>query len=420
MTSSLRGEQRPLRIIQVTPTYAPCKGGAERMIQAVSERLAARGHQVTIFTINGATQREIMSVAGGTLPEYETINGVRVRRFGPEGRITRAFRTWSDLPGGWRSASLVFGEGVGTIRRRPAPLGMVPALLRADADVVTSVNWVWAPAYAGHLASRVRKFALLGVPILHIARPWADSKLFRPMLAECDAVLALTEAEAAFIRERGGKDPIVTGVGVAPEDFQANSGGDMRARLGLGEGPVVGFIGRQDRYKGVVTLIEAMRRVWIDAPAARLLLAGQVAHRSRDVTEALETLAPDQRARVLLLDDFTDEDATGIAAACDIVALPSVEEAFGIVYLEAWMCGKPVIGARIPSTECVIADGVDGMLAEPLDPADLARCLLVLLADPERRARMGRAGKAKTLARWTWDLVTDRWEAALRGVVRTS
>lgn len=416
MTSSARGEESPLRIIQVTPTYAPCVGGAERMIQAVSERLVARGHEVTIFTINGATQREVLSLAGGGLPEHETINGVRIRRFGPEGWITRAFRSWSNLRGGWRSASLVFRGGVGAMRRRPGPLGMVPALLRAEADVVTSVNWVWAPAYAGHLAGRVRKFALLGVPILHIARPWAHSQLFRPMLAQCDAVLAMTEAEAAFIAARGGRNPIVTGVGVAPGDFPAGTGAVMRARLGLGEAPVVGFIGRQDRHKGVVALIDAMRQVWVEAPEARLLLAGQAAHRSRDVTGALEALAPDQRARVLLLDDFPDEDATGIAAACDIVALPSVEEAFGIVYLEAWMCGKPVIGARIPSTECVIADGVDGMLAEPLDPGDLARCLLVLLADPELRDRMGRAGKAKTLGRWTWDAVTDRWEEALRSV----
>ncbi len=416
MTASARGEQRPLRIIQVTPTYAPCVGGAERMIQAVSERLAARGHEVTIFTINGATQREVVSLAGGGLPEHETINGVRIRRFGPEGWIARAFRTWSDLRGGWRSSRLVFGGGVGTLRRRPGPLGIVPALLRADADVVASVNWVWAPAYAGHLAGRVRKFALLGVPILHIARPWADSALFRPMLAQCDAVLAMTEAEAAFITARGGRNLIVTGVGVAPEAFAGSRGGEVRARLGLRENPVVGFIGRQDRHKGVVTLIDAMRQVWLERPEAWLLLAGQAAHRSRDVTAALEALGPNQRARVLLLDDFPDEDVAGIAAACDIVALPSVEEAFGIVYLEAWMCGKPVIGARIPSTECVIADGVDGMLAEPLDPADLTRCLLVLLADPELRDRMGRAGRAKTLDRWTWDAVTDRWEEALRGV----
>lgn len=415
MTSEPAGS-RPLSIIQVTPTYAPCKGGAERMLRAVSERLVARGHQVTVFTINGATQPEVLSAAGGRLPEFETINGVEVRRFGPEGWLGRAFKTFTDLPGGWRSAGFVFGEGVRAVRRRPGPLGIVPALLRADADVVTSVNWVWAPAYATHLAHKVRNFALLGVPLLHIARPSAETELFRPMLVQCDSILALTEAEAAFIAERGGKNPVVTGVGVAPEEFADADGRGVRARLGLGEAPVVGFIGRQDRFKGVVTLIEAMQRVWAGRPEARLLLAGQLAHRSSEVTEALAALSPGQRASVALLDDFSDDAFPAIIAACDILALPSVEEAFGIVYLEAWICGKPVIGARIPSTECVIADGVDGLLAEPLDTPDLARCLTTLLADPALRDRMGQAGRAKTLSRWTWDAVTDRWEGALRGV----
>ena len=414
MTDSARGTARPLRIIHVTPTYAPCVGGAEQMLQEVSERLVARGHQVTVFTINGASQREVMDPRGGELPALETMNGVRVRRFAPEGWGTRAFRAFSNLPGGWRSAAAFFGYGVGMLRRRPAPLGMVPALLGADVDTVTTVNWVWAPAYAGHLARRLRTFHLLGVPILHTVRPWAQSPVFPPMLAGCDGVLVLTRAEEEFVIARGARNVSVVGVGIAPGDFARLDGRAVRIRLGIGESPVVGFIGRQDRLKGVITLIDAMQRVWVTTPDARLLLAGQAAHRSSEVNERLASLAPEERGRVVLMDDFRDAEIASVASACDIITLPSVEEGFGIVYLEGWMCGKPVIGARIASTQCVIDDGVDGLLAEPLDGPDLARCILTLLADPELRARMGAAGRAKTLANYTWDAVTDRWEAALQ------
>ncbi len=81
--------------------------------------------------------------------------------------------------------------------------------------------------------------------------------------------------------------------------------------------------------------------------------------------------------------------------ACDLLALPSVEESFGLVMIEAWMCGKPVIGADIPSTRCIIEPGVDGWIVEKFDSADLATKILDLLADPssERfrgaRARQG-------------------------------
>jgi glycosyltransferase involved in cell wall biosynthesis len=387
------------------------------MLQAVSERLVARGHLVSVFAVNGATQGEVISVSGGSLAPRETINGVLVRRFPPEDRATRLMRGLTDLPGGWRSARSVLGDGVGAVRRRPGPLPFLPQLLRAEVDVVTTVNWVWAPAYAGHLARRFRRFRLIGVPILHIARPWADSTTFRPMLAQCDLVLASTTADADFMRERGARHTVVTGMGVDPAAYTSPDGSALRARFPLGDGPVVGFVGRQDRHKGAVTLLEAMAVVWERFPEARLLLAGQSAHRSDEMRQALEALPDQARVRVHLLDDFADAEAPGIVAACDVVTVPSVEEGFGLVYLEAWMAGKPVIGARIPSTRCVIAEGVDGLLAEPLDAADLARCLLDLLRDPARRERMGAAGREKTLANFTWDAVTDRWEAALQGSV---
>jgi hypothetical protein len=282
---------RPLRIIHITPTYAPCVGGAERMLQAVSERLVARGHLVSVFAVNGATQGEVISVSGGSLAPRETINGVLVRRFPPEDRATRLMRGLTDLPGGWRSARSVLGDGVGAVRRRPGPLPFLPQLLRAEVDVVTTVNWVWAPAYAGHLARRFRRFRLIGVPILHIARPWADSTTFRPMLAQCDLVLASTTADADFMRERGARHTVVTGMGVDPAAYTSPDGSALRARFPLGDGPVVGFVGRQDRHKGAVTLLEAMAVVWERFPEARLLLAGQSAHRSDEMRQGTRSPA---------------------------------------------------------------------------------------------------------------------------------
>ncbi|HKP30576.1 MAG TPA: glycosyltransferase family 4 protein [Gemmatimonadales bacterium] len=399
-----------MRILHVTPTYSPCVGGAERTLRAVSERLVARGHQVTVFAVNGATQREIMSPDGGSLPEHETINGVTVRRFPPEGRATRAFRQWTKIPGAWRSSALVLREGVGMIGRRPSPLPMLAAVLRAEADVVTAMNWVFPPAYAGHLARRVRTFPLVGIPLLHVARPWAESPSFPPMLAACDGLIANTRAEEEFMVARGGRHVVVAGTGITPEDFARPDGGMIRRRLGLGDWPVVGFVGRQDRLKGALTLIEAMRDVWRSTPEARLLLAGQSAHRSREVNDRLTALSPDERARVALFDDFQDEEIAHITDACTLVAMPSVEEAFGIAYLEGWMCGKPVIGARIPSTACVIDDGGDGLLVEPFNVAELSKSILALLGDASLRDRMGAAGRAKTLENHTWDAVTDRWE----------
>jgi hypothetical protein len=84
--------------------------------------------------------------------------------------------------------------------------------------------------------------------------------------------------------------------------------------------------------------------------------------------------------------------------------------------IEAWMSGKPVIGGNIASTRCIIDPGVDGWVVTPFDANDLAARILDLISHPQRRADFGERGRAKVLARYTWDRIADAWEAIFRTV----
>ena len=106
-----------------------------------------------------------------------------------------------------------------------------------------------------------------------------------------------------------------------------------------------------------------------------------------------------ERSRVIRICDFTDADKASIFDALDLFVLPSVGESFGIAYLEAWMCGKPVIGADIGPTRDVIHDG--GRVLVKTDPTALAEHIIALLSDPLRREQMGQSGRKKTLAHFT-------------------
>ena len=109
------------------------------------------------------------------------------------------------------------------------------------------------------------------------------------------------------------------------------------------------------------------------------------------------------RGRVRVLGVVDEAEKQDLLAAASLFAMPSRTDSFGIAYLEAWLAGLPVIGARAWTMDDVIADGVDGLLGPYNDPAALADAIAALLADPARRAAMGAAGRAKTLARYTWD-----------------
>ena len=108
----------------------------------------------------------------------------------------------------------------------------------------------------------------------------------------------------------------------------------------------------------------------------------------------------DKRIRNLGLTDL--ETKTSALAACGFLCFPSLQESFGIVYVEAWSLRKAVIGGRIPSIANVITDGKDGLLSSQ-DPSELASMICYLLSNPEACRLMGDAGYQKVEDKYTWD-----------------
>jgi glycosyltransferase involved in cell wall biosynthesis len=88
-------------------------------------------------------------------------------------------------------------------------------------------------------------------------------------------------------------------------------------------------------------------------------------------------------------------------AAADVFAMPSVGEPFGLVYLEAMAMGLPVVALRSGGVPEVVGHDVTGLLSEPGDELGLARNVAALLADPQRRARMGAAGRQRVVDGFT-------------------
>jgi glycosyltransferase involved in cell wall biosynthesis len=401
-----------MKVLHISPTYFPAVGGAEVHLQAISEALARRGHEVTVLTTNVRSHWDLWAGRSGNLPEKEIIGGVEVHRFSPESSsLGRALEKWVQLKGGWRSASWAIGtEALEMLLQGPAAFSLIPAVLNSRADIVAAMNWYWRPAYLTYLARKLKRFTLVGIPLFHTAQAWCERPIYQKMVAACDAIVVNTSYEGQFAQQRGAKRVEVAGVGLDPQAFARCSGQEIRARYGLGRFPVIGFVGRQDRKKGVFRLIEAMRSVWKWNKEVRLVLAGSRSPDDKDLDGLIANLAESQKARIINIGTFNEKDKGSLFEAFDVFALPSTEESFGIAYLEAWACGKAVIGARIGPTQCVIDEGVDGLMVDPHDPEDLAQALIRLLADRDRRDRMGRSGRAKTMEHYTWDKVIDRIE----------
>jgi glycosyltransferase involved in cell wall biosynthesis len=417
-----------MRILHLSASYYPDAGGAETYLQQVSERLARRGHEVTVFVAHVPISSRLPSGNHLKLARSEVINRVTVKRFEPEGHFLRWFKGFLRRRGSyWFLRMFMPLEQIEMLSGGPLNLRTIADALRYKADILTVINWSFSSiVYQGYIIKRLANVPLLGIPLLHTEEEWSRSALRGEMLAKCDVILAITDHEKRFIEARASRDRgvHVVGAGVDPQSFSDRDGAQVRRRYGIGDAPVVGYVGRMQPTKGVVTLIEAMRSVWASESRVRLLLAGRRFPRGtqqdREFEQALTGLSSGERARVIHVDGFDDKEKPSIFDAMDVFAMPSIAESFGIAYLEAWMCRKPVIGSRIGSTQCVVEDGVDGVLVDPNDPREIASAIFELLADREKAQRMGQEGYEKTLSAFTWDKVTDRVEQIYLNLITTS
>lgn len=396
-----------MKILHIVQNYFPSVGGTQAVIQELSEGFVRRyGDDVTVFTTNAMNNPQ--SRENDFLPlGDEVVNEVLVRRFGFWRRHRKLTRNASRYANRLR---LPLSEYFEVLAGDPVSPGMLFETVRARADVIGCMAFpylhMYYPLYATPRGPRC-PVVLFGALHLH------DHHIPRPIITavnRAQGYVAFTEFERQVLIENGGPPDRthVIGLGVDMKQFEGANGASIRERLGIGDEPVVGFIGRQAQYKGPDTLIHAMTSVWDRFPEARLVIAGSRTTFSEQLDALVAALPESKRQRVTMAHDFSDEEKPHWFAACDIVASVSSQESFGLVFVEAWACGKPVIGGRIGAVECVIRDGEDGRLVPCGDPPALAAAIEGLLADPKGRAEMGRRGREKVLANHTWPIVVEK------------
>jgi D-inositol-3-phosphate glycosyltransferase len=248
------------------------------------------------------------------------------------------------------------------------------------------------------------------------------------VVAAAERLVANTAAEASELVEHYGADPsridvVPPGVDLelfAPDDA-APDGGRRAARTALGlpqDAQVVVFAGRVQPLKAPDVLVRAAAVVLRRDPSlrGRLLVpviggpSGSGLDRPHELVDLARDLGLVDVPGVPDVVRFVPPAARPLLAqwfrAADLVAVPSHNESFGLVALEAQACGTPVVAAAVGGLRTAVADGRSGVLVPGHDPGRWAAELAGLLADPARRARLG-AGARAHAAGFGWDATAD-------------
>ncbi|GAB1343715.1 glycosyltransferase family 4 protein [Gemmatimonas sp.] len=408
---------RPLRVVATIRQFAPAVGGAQTLLVDVLAALRARGHETSVVTFDSASVPDLRGRGLG-LPPREFIDGVMVHRVAPDGgwpgrMLTGAVRH----PLSGRLAQRLTGIDLKYWGDRPSVLGMTRVLFDVPADLILTVGWYSRHVPLTHAMARLRGIPVIGIPCFHLAQRSAYWPRHRSLARAASALVALSEPEATHAQSLGARRVHTIAPALPPSWADAADGARWRAEHAIpADVPLVGFVGRQVAKKGCVSLISAMRAVWQSHPHARLLLAGRIRNRDEATTNTLAALAPNERSRVIEIDDFSDTEAPSIMAACTMLALPSADEAFGIVYIEAWACGRPIIAADIPSSRWLTDDGAGAILVPPDDVGAIASAVRSLLDDSHMADRLGQYGLHLVHTRFARTAFNDGWTQLVESV----
>jgi len=230
-----------------------------------------------------------------------------------------------------------------------------------------------------------------------------------------DLMLASTAGERGQLAHLYGAD--ATRIEVVPPGvdhrvfFPGGPGAKRAARvaLGLGEGPLVLFVGRIQPLKGPELAVRVLGAL-VDHPRARLLVVGGPSgpDGTRHLAEVLAT-ARDLGVvdRVRVLPPQPHRALAEFYRAADVCVVPSRSESFGLVALEAAACGTPVVAAAVGGLPSLVEDGVTGFLVEGREPEAYAGPVSVLLGDPGLASAMAQAAHQRS-RRYAWSITAGR------------
>ncbi len=364
-----------MKVLFTKRTYA-AMGGSESLTYQWATRLAARGHDVRVVCGQAFDER----------PRFDD-RGVDVIQVKPRGGFLGHVADASTLVDLMRLEEL---------ERHAEDRDLIHNVGREYLDSSLSV--------AEELDLPVVLTPLAHPGQFHGGDTPADFLRYR----RATVITTMTDWERAWFSGLGVDPYRVITTGMGANALRSHDGVGFRVRHRIpADAPVILYVGRRERYKGYIHLLDAAELVWRRHDEARFVFIGVPGFYGAMVDE----FARYTDDRIIEIERAGAAEKSAALDACDVYAMPSAHETFGIGYLEAWLHEKPVIGGDIPPLREVIAHGVDGLLVAQ-KVADIASAVTRLLDDPALRGEMGRAGNAKLHERWDWDRVMDRVEEA--------
>ena len=227
---------------------------------------------------------------------------------------------------------------------------------------------------------------------------FAIGPILEPVIEKLSARIAVSEAARETLTEHLETDAVVIPNGIYADRYRDGVAQEKW------QGNTLGFIGRfEEPRKGLSVLVDALPIISRFAPDVRVFIAGP-----GESDEVIKSIDPQLRSRFTFLGKISEQDKANFLASISLYIAPNTGgESFGIILAEALAGGATVVASDIPAFDSLLNHGQYGELFESESSTDLAKRVIDLLRDENRRVELGKAGKLHA-QQFDWKVVADQ------------
>jgi glycosyltransferase involved in cell wall biosynthesis len=374
-----------MKVAQVTGFFMPKNYGSNELF--LCRELSKRGHKVTVFTSAQPRQEYAMLKENCVEKSTEHYEDFTIKRFPSRLRV----RDIQIMP------------------------QLFQSLIAEDFDIIHAHEFFSPSALYGGIVKVIKHtpFVLtqhndqLPPSFINRSLYYADARTFGSFsLGQAKKIIALTRAIQGHLLLFGASRNKIQVIpnAIDTNKFTPGNKNLLRNRWGLSS-PIILYVGRFSEVKGVKYLLKAFPVVLKSLPDAKLVLIGGGPQQTE-----VDIYKKQFPSNIVSLPFVPNEVMPYVYPGCDVVVLPSLEERFGNVTLEAMACGKPVVGSCIGGMLDTIVHEETGLQVQPRNSHQIANALIRILGNDKFREELGQNARQKVLNEFSSHIVIEKIE----------
>ncbi|MDI6707972.1 MAG: glycosyltransferase family 4 protein [Candidatus Thermoplasmatota archaeon] len=373
-------------------------GGVENYVYHISKELIRRGHEVTVFTSNLYSEEPWKKFDKA----HDELNGLKIKRLNVYKNLFPIFKM-------------------------PIIPDVISGLIKSNADIYHAHSHRYTHLLSASLAHRVTNAPFIVTTYYHPPEKketiWkkihlrvGDIVFKNEVYRYASKVITMTDTEKNYLKGLMPIEKCVTiPAGISSSDWKDIPDGSLFREKYRIKGPFILYAGRLASNKGLEYLVEAAHIVTKDNNV-KFVFVGEDWGEKEKLTNLATKLGIQDK---IIFTDYIDNFEIYKSAfyECEIFVLPSEWESFGIVLLEAMVCGKPCIATNVGGVPEIVDNGVNGFIVPYRNSEMLASKICMLLENNKLRTEFGVNGRKKVLAGYTWDKIVDTLETVYEEVL---